>query len=354
MWAPGTRIPPERELQKLYGISRNTVRKAIGDLVDAGYLFSEVGRGTFVNARSSWDTRNRAPKSKNIGLIITDVRHDFGKKVARGAEDYLHARGYSLVLCQDDGSIARARRYVRMLLDNDARGVIFDPVACGDYAQENGDILRTFDENGIPTVLVDRSIPRIDRSLVHTNNTEITGQAVEYLFSMGHSRILVVRCPGVIMDERYEGVLRTCSERDLRAENLQTIDLSLTNVLEKDVRQLVDRISHIASEPSAVLSLSEYLGQITYRALARLNKRIPQDVSFLTFDHPEDSSFEEGKIAFVQQPVIRMGESAAKILIDLIENGADSTHLVNLKSKLVSGRSVIQWSKAVETTRTQP
>lgn len=346
VWTPGSRIPAERELQKRYGISRNTVRKAIGDLVDAGYLFSEVGRGTFVNARSSWDAKRRAPKSKNVGLIITDVRHDFGKKVARGAGDFLHTRGYSLVLCEDDGDIVRARRYVRTLVDNDVRGVILDPVFCDDYVTENTNILNILDDNGIPAILVDRSIPGIYRSLVHTNNAGITASAVDYLFAKGHRRILVVRCPGMIMDLRYDGVLRSFREHGVPSDYLQTIDLPLVNKLEKDIDELLNQMSDIAAQPTAVLSMSEYLGQITYRTLARLRGRIREDVSFMTFDHPEDSSFQEGRIAFVQQPAMRMGEAAAKILIELIENGSDSTYLVELKSKLTFGESVRECAEA--------
>src|SRR5712664_2460659 len=48
--APGERFPAERELAALLGVSRITLREAIGDLRDAGYVESRRGRfgGTFV------------------------------------------------------------------------------------------------------------------------------------------------------------------------------------------------------------------------------------------------------------------------------------------------------------------
>ena len=47
---PGERFPPERELATLLGVSRITLREAIGDLRNAGYVESRRGRfgGTFV------------------------------------------------------------------------------------------------------------------------------------------------------------------------------------------------------------------------------------------------------------------------------------------------------------------
>ncbi|MGA1838626.1 FCD domain-containing protein [Herbiconiux sp. 11R-BC] len=48
---PGDRLPPERDLAALMGVSRDTLREAIASLAEAGYLQSRRGRygGTFVS-----------------------------------------------------------------------------------------------------------------------------------------------------------------------------------------------------------------------------------------------------------------------------------------------------------------
>lgn len=51
---PGDRLPPERDLARLLGVSRPTVRDGIGSLVAVGVLQSRRGTGTFVvNAEGS-------------------------------------------------------------------------------------------------------------------------------------------------------------------------------------------------------------------------------------------------------------------------------------------------------------
>ena len=47
-WQPHEPLPPERELENLYNVSRTTVREALNYLAKQGYIYREHGRGTFV------------------------------------------------------------------------------------------------------------------------------------------------------------------------------------------------------------------------------------------------------------------------------------------------------------------
>lgn len=51
-WKPGDQLPGEQKLCVDYGVSRVTIRRAITDIVEEGYLIRLQGKGTFVTQKN--------------------------------------------------------------------------------------------------------------------------------------------------------------------------------------------------------------------------------------------------------------------------------------------------------------
>lgn len=78
-YAPGSQLPPENELSRLFSVSRITTRQAIDLLVDEGLVVRHQGRGTFVttdlaSAPVKGDMDQLLRKVKRLGSS-TRVRH---------------------------------------------------------------------------------------------------------------------------------------------------------------------------------------------------------------------------------------------------------------------------------------
>ncbi len=67
----GDRLPSERDLIRELGISRNTLRKALGDLERAGMIWRHVGKGTFVTSPEVSQTPDRLAF---LGRQLTPVK----------------------------------------------------------------------------------------------------------------------------------------------------------------------------------------------------------------------------------------------------------------------------------------
>ena len=91
MVAPGDRFPPERELAAQLGISRLTLREAIRELSEAGYVSSRRGRfgGTFVTyTRPAPDRAELQRLARQDGDKLTDAL-TFRLAVETGAAEAL-------------------------------------------------------------------------------------------------------------------------------------------------------------------------------------------------------------------------------------------------------------------------
>lgn len=71
-WEVGNRIPAERELAVVFGVSRMTLRQAIQTLVDEGILERHVGDGTYV-------ARKKVQEKMSGVTSFTDLMAEQGK-----------------------------------------------------------------------------------------------------------------------------------------------------------------------------------------------------------------------------------------------------------------------------------
>jgi DNA-binding GntR family transcriptional regulator len=90
-YPPESKIPSEQELCELFDISRPTVRQAISELTNSGYIYKEKGKGTFVSKpKSVIDVKvytgfsdsildNENPGERNIVSIETITNKDYKK-----------------------------------------------------------------------------------------------------------------------------------------------------------------------------------------------------------------------------------------------------------------------------------
>ncbi|MGW1208116.1 GntR family transcriptional regulator [Streptomyces sp. NPDC002499] len=99
---PGSRLPPERELCGMLGISRVTLRKALNALVEQGVLRSAQGRGWYVAAaeRKEWPNtlESFSETAHRMGLLATSrvLRRESGPASFDEAEAFQIAPGAPL------------------------------------------------------------------------------------------------------------------------------------------------------------------------------------------------------------------------------------------------------------------
>ena len=102
---PHDKLPSENEIAARFGMSRQTVRQALGDLEAEGWLYRTQGKGTFV-AGTAEGGRADSP-ALTVGLMKTYISDFIFPTIVRGVDSALRLQGARLVGARTDHEEAK-------------------------------------------------------------------------------------------------------------------------------------------------------------------------------------------------------------------------------------------------------
>lgn len=326
------KIPTEEELVQLTGLARATVRQAIQNLTNMGYLVRKKGLGTFVTVP------NISPqKQVIIGLIVPDIRSGYAPELARGAEDEAARSKHSLILCSSDDLYIKADFHANRLIENSVSGVIFVPTASSD--SKNRTIVQKFQEKNIPVVLADRTIPYLDLDHVTTDNFEGAHNLTNYLIKKGHKKISFVYSNIFSTEKlRFNGYKKALEDNEIQYD--PSIVVSHTGPFnEEQFSKYAQAILKQKKRITAVFAGHDRIALTFYLVARDMGLSFPEDLSIVGYD---DLDFETLSLTTMHQPIYEMGIESVK-LIDSRINGEKNGHQsIVLKSYLIERESVLR------------
>ncbi len=320
-WPASERIPSERTLADMLGVSRITVERAVDELVRDGRLERIEGRkGAFVPASDG------SLASILIGVAIDDVRDRFGASLLRGIEDYLWDRKIHVLMCNGDRDSTKIEEYFHSMLGHGVSGVIFCPVIDVGYIEDNARLAGFLRRRHIPFVLMDRWIPGIAANYVGANHRESSRRITDLLVRSGHRRILVlVGLWCTSMEELLQGyrdALRDAGIPDDEALVVRANDNLLCDAPPEApvFLSFVEAISG-AGDFSCMYALNTRLFAAGISALRAAGRTPGEDVAVASHDQvPANLARYSGSLPYAVEPTYEMGREAARILVERIRN----------------------------------
>lgn len=257
-------------------------------------------------------------RTKNIGVVIPDIVHHFFTTVFRGIEKYANAMGYNVIVCISDESYDKEVINMEMLANGSIDGFILSLSA---ETQKKNDFthLKELLDQGIPIVLFDRITSEIDCDKVILNDFEAAGDSVTHFVKAGAKKI------ALITTEKYFNVSESRKEGYLAAMKLNNMALDdrliLTLPHDRDNTNLITEFFQ-NNDVDAVLCVNEIFAIQCMSILQYIGFNIPEDISIIGFTDGILSKFSSPKLSTVAQHGEKMGELAAKLLIQRMESVA--------------------------------
>lgn len=261
--------------------------------------------------------RSRTRRNGSIGVLIRELDNPFYSEVVAGVRAQASQHDYTVLVVSSEGDYREERRALDLLQEMDVDGLILYPVL-----NKETDLSPLFElkRRNFPFVLLE-SIWGLNASLIGVDNAAASGRAVEYLISLGHTRIVHFAGPTYSMHgkERIDGLYRAFSASHIAFPHEAIVPTGAH--MDDGYRVGLQYFSQLSEleRPTAVTCFNDMVALGLCRALAELGLRVPEDVSVIGYDNLPVLDYLSVPLTSVHVPKFEIGEQAAKILLRHIE-----------------------------------
>ncbi|MFM9372744.1 LacI family DNA-binding transcriptional regulator [Streptomyces sp. Da 82-17] len=317
------------------GVSVSTVSHVING---TRYVKDETREQVLEAVRATGYTHNTVARSLKtsstltLGLAVSAVGNFHFAELVSAVDAATRASGYTLLMADTHDDPAEELSVVRMLHERRVDGLLLATAA-----GPRGAALRYVKNAGLPTVLIDRcASPAFDQ--VATANVEATARLVDHLADLGHTRIGLVAGRRSLRTsaERQRGWQRGMERKGLTASP----DLVVVGDSQAYPAELAtERLMAGPDAPTAVISANNQMTLGVLRALARLGRKVPEDVALCAFDDFEWADLMQPAPTAIAQPVEETGRRAVELLMERIADPDGERRTVLLEPTFVHRES---------------
>jgi LacI family transcriptional regulator len=310
-------LNPERR----HLISEETAKRVERAAKDLRYEANQIARGL------------RTRQSFTVGVLIPDLTNPLFPPMVRGIEDYLDPFGYTALLTNTDSDPDREARGLDALAARQVDGFLI-------ASTESGvDRVEQMIKDGVPLVLLNRSIPRVGGFAVTPDDRGGAMAAVEHLVNLGHREIAHIGGPQSMSpgQERYRGFLEALREHGIATSDELTVfaDNFVGGAGIGPTRQLLERDVPF----TAVFAGNDLLALDVIDVLGEAGLSCPKDVSVIGFNDMPFADRFNPPLTTIHFSHYEMGHSAADLLLGQINEDSAKPRTVVLATELVERRS---------------
>lgn len=258
-------------------------------------------------------------RSGTIAVLAYDLADPFCIPLIRGIQDGLHAAHFLPLLIDARTERKLFDRYLKMILERRAEGVI----VIASWIFEETNLLADIEKNHVPIVIVSRDLTHRKISSVLVDNEAGGALALRHLYNLGHRKIAVIRGPMELFDSepRWAGVQLAAAEAGIRLDPRLVFQLPSLADPTSSFDGGLDFARRILASGrlfTAVLAFDDLTALGVVRGITEAGLRVPQDCSVLGFDDLLPAAMATPAITTIRQPLMEMGSMAARWVLDAI------------------------------------
>ncbi|HUY82460.1 MAG TPA: LacI family DNA-binding transcriptional regulator [Acidobacteriaceae bacterium] len=264
----------------------------------------------------------RSRRTQTIGVIAYDMSDPFCIPVVSGIDEGLQPAQYFSLLVNAQTQRKLFDKYLRMILERRAEGVI----VVASWVFEETDLLADIEKNHVPIVIVGRDLTERRITSVLVDNRAGGALMMRHLASLGHRNIAVIRGPEELFDSapRWAGIRQAATEAGIRFDSRLVSQLpNLSNPKSgfEGGRKFVAEILATGRKFTAVLAFDDLTALGVVRGLVEAGLSVPEDCSVVGFDDILPADVATPGITTIRQPLHEMGLLATELMLHALKQG---------------------------------
>ncbi|WP_282786743.1 LacI family DNA-binding transcriptional regulator [Flavobacterium croceum] len=255
-------------------------------------------------------------KTKTICIIIPEIIHHFFTTVISGVEHVANEKGYNVIVCLSDESFDKEVINMEMLANGSIDGFILS-LSKETQAKKDFHHITEVINQGMPVVMFDRVTNDILCDKVIIDDSLAAFNATQFLINKGFKKIgLLTTVDYVSVGKlRTEGYTKALLLNDIKVDYNIIVKIEDTEYFENQVTELLS-----TQKPEAIFAVNEIFAVTALKVAHKLGLKVPQDISIIGFTDGIISKYSSPAITTISQNGIKMGEKAARMLIERLEN----------------------------------
>ncbi len=337
-YSVGEQIPTELALQETYNVSRQTVRKAILELSNEGFLRSEKGSGTYVSSQFRSKAAGGSSK-RTIGVITTYISDYIFPSIIRGIEGRLNEDNYSLLLASTNNDVAQEKKALEMMLSFGVDGLIVEPTKSNLY-NPNIAYYLSFKEQDVPFIMINAYYEELEVPFFCLDDVQSSYLATRELISKGHTQIgIIAKMDDLQGKYRMKGYIKALGEAKLRFHPEQVLSFD-TETKQELSASLKAFLSENREMLTAIVCYNDEVGLEAVNVCRQLDISVPEDLSIIGQDNSYIAKNANIRLTTLTHPQEQMGRDAAEWVIRKLQGKKDLRNSTYYQPVLVTGETV--------------
>lgn len=278
-------------------------------------------------------------KTKTICIIIPEIIHHFFATVISGVEHVANENGYNVIVCLSDESFDKEVINMEMLANGSIDGFIMSLSKETQHKRDFHHILEVINQ-GMPVVMFDRVTNDILCDKVIIDDNLAAYNATRFLIEKGYKNIALITTIDYVSvgKLRTDGYIKALKTNDLKVDEDIILKIEDIDNFESKIDALIKN-----NDIDAIFAVNELFAVTAIKIAKKHGKRVPEDISVIGFTDGIISKYSSPSISTVGQNGIKMGEKAAKMLIERLEN-EEEEYDEHYKTEVIETELVIRES----------